>query len=256
MKTCLLCDRRADSKEHYIPAWLGKACEAASIVIVRGKTIGGSVTEAQPIGQIKGAQSRILCRACNSALGKHIEVQVKKMISQYVSPDASIGTLRVDADILVKWMTLRALEASFVLKQPLLSLNIGDQMVRICQSGRDGTDQNIWPWFAPSLEAVIVQEQTLGCAVSQSFYSTERGSVKSTASGFWFFLQMNRLGLLLIHVPSAQRNNASGYGLRLFPPGAVTVNTRGIRTKELPTYDNIKEVYSRLTCLNTETALP
>ena len=149
-------------------------------------------------------------------------------------------------------MVLRALEVSIIMKQSLLGLSVRDQLISICQSARDGSNTHIWPWFVPSLEAVIVRQKTMGCAVSESFHSTERGEVKSTGGGFWFFLQMNSLGLLLIHAPSAQRNNTCGYGLKLFPEGAVTVDGKGIRTKEIPTYDDIREVYSRLTRLNTE----
>jgi hypothetical protein len=252
MKTCLLCDQRANSREHYIPEWLGKACEAQSVIVMRGYASDKSITEAHPIGPIKDAKSWILCDVCNHTLGKNLEARVQKMISGYISPNCSIGTLQIEPDILVKWMTLRALEASVVLKRPLLQLGIGPQIVDICKSARDGTEQTIWPWFTPSLEAVLVRKQTLGCTLSQSFFSSERGPVKSTASGFWFFLQMNGLGLLLIHAPSSQRNNAKGYGLKLFPPGARTVDTNGIRTERIPPYDNIGVIHSRLTHLNTE----
>jgi hypothetical protein len=253
MNTCLLCDKKANSREHYIPDWLSKACEAQSIVVMRGYATDKSVTEAQPIGPFREAKSWILCKDCNKELGRKIESPVGKMISQYISPNCSIGTLQIEPDALVKWMVLRALEASVILKRPLLRLGIGHELVDICKSARDGTKQTIWPWFTPSLEAVLVQEQTLGCTLSESFYSSERGAVRSAGSGFWFFLQMNRLGLLLIHAPSAQRNNTKGYGLKLFPPGARTVDTNGIATNEIPTYDSIGVIHARLTHLNTET---
>jgi hypothetical protein len=116
-----------------------------------------------------------------------------------------------------------------------------------------GVLQQIWRWFAPSLEAVQLRQKAVGFAVSESFLSTERGDVKSTGRGFWFFLQMNHLGLLLLHAPSAQRNNSRGYGLKIFPDGAVTVDANGIRTDEIPVYENILEVIPLLTRLNTET---
>jgi len=252
VKTCLLCDQRADSNEHYIPRWLGEACQARFINVVRGKSKEEVITESQPIGQIKDAQSKILCRACNSALGENLEAPVKAMLSEYVAPDSRIGSLEIDGEILVKWLMLRALEASVVLRQSLLSLSKANEFVGMCQSARDGVRERIWPWFTPSLEAVVVRKKTLGCAVSDSFISTERGPVKSNASGFWFFLQMNSLGLFLIYAPSAQRSHAFGYGVKLFPPGVGTVDSRGMRTNEIPVYQDIRQAYLRLTRLNTE----
>jgi hypothetical protein len=252
MKTCLLCDQRANSNEHYIPRWLGEACEAQSIDVVRGKAKEQVITESQSIGPFKNAQSRILCKACNTSLGKNIEAPVQKMLSAYVGPTRRIGSLNVDGELLVKWVILRALEASIVLKQSLLPLKEAKEMLEICRSARDGRKELLWRWFTPSLEAVIIRHRTLGCAVSQSFISTERGPVKSTMSGFWFILQMNSLALFLIYAPSAQRNHQDGYGVKLFPPGVKTIDCGGIRTLEIPTFENIGKTYMRLTRLNTE----
>jgi hypothetical protein len=149
-------------------------------------------------------------------------------------------------------MILRALELSIITKQSLLKIDIGAEVVDVCKFVRDGAESKIWRWFTPSWEAVVIKQKTMACALSVSFYSSERGEVKSTGRGFWFFLQMNRLGLLLIHAPSAERNNACGYGLKLFPEGISTVDQSGTRTRQIPQYENISDVFSRLTVLNTE----
>jgi hypothetical protein len=250
---CLLCCSRADSKEHYIPEWLSTACETKELKVVRAKSKGGVFTTPEPLGPLRDAKSRILCVKCNSKLGEHLEERVRKILSPYVAPNAIFTRLNLlDTEILVKWMMLRALEMSIVTKQSLLRLDIKDEILDICRSGRDRYEPKIWTWFTPSLEAVILKQLTMGCAVSESFFSTERGEVKSAGRGFWFFLQMNGLGLLLVHAPNAQRNNSQGYGLKLFPKGIGTVDTQGIRTQEVPCYENLRDVYSRLTRLNTE----
>jgi hypothetical protein len=253
MNTCLLCRSQADSREHYIPTWLSTACQAKNLQIVRGKSKRNEFTTAQPIGPLKDAKSWLLCVGCNSKLGKNLEKHVQQSLTPYVAPSSVLTKLSLpDTDLLVKWVILRALELSIIAKQSLLEISIGEDIVDICQSVRDGSKSKIWRWFAPSLEAVAVRRKTMGCALSQSFHSSERGDVKSTGRGFWFFLQMNSLGLLLIHAPGAQRNNALGHGLRLFPEGIPTVDDHGIRTEKMPQYENIQDVYSRLTSLNTE----
>lgn len=253
MHTCLLCLSPADSREHYIPAWLSTACKARNVQIVRGKSKRNELTTAEPIGPLRDAKSWLLCGECNKKLGKNLEEQVRQSLAPYVGPDAVFSQLSLpDTDLVVKWVILRALELSIITKHPLLELSIGHDILDICQSVRDGCKSKVWQWFVPSLEAVVVKRRTVGCALSESFYSSERGDVKSAGRGFWFFLQMNTLGLLLIHAPNAERNNALGYGLKLFPKGMPTVDSRGIRTGQMPKYEDIRDVYSRLTLLNTE----
>jgi hypothetical protein len=131
------------------------------------------------------------------------------------------------------------LEIGIITKQSLLNLSIREDIVDICRTARDGSQSKMWRWFAPSLEAVILKSSGLGTAISENFYSSERGAVKSTGRGFWFVLQMNGLGLLLLYAPSAQRNNSFGYGFKLFPEGAKTVDQRGIRTDRIPHFADI-----------------
>src|SRR2546427_258957 len=125
MKTCLLCNKPANSKEHYIPVWLSDQCGTLAVLSVSGLFRNGEQLKIREGGSFSKARSHLLCGGCNNDLGRNLEAPVAEFVTPILrhsvpSLEPILGRDR-EVNLLTQWMCLRALEVDAVLQSGDLS---------------------------------------------------------------------------------------------------------------------------------------
>jgi hypothetical protein len=242
MKTCLLCNKPANSREHYIPVWLSDRCGTLTALSVNGLFRNGEELKIREGGNFSNARSHLLCAGCNSDLGRNLEAPVAELVTpllrQTVPSLEPIQGWGREVNLLTQWMCLRALEADAVLQNGDLSEAVKVFLKNISIAARDGHIY-VWP-LTLELELAFAKDPAFGLLLSKSFFEPSGNTVQSKSGGFWLGGCFQHVLLWLAHTPGAvSARGYGGAGMRLFPaPGP---DKRGIRVTPPPVYQNLRD---------------
>jgi len=84
MKTCLLGNKPANSREHYIPVWLSDRCGTLTALSVNGFFRNGEELKIREGGNFSNARSHLLCAGCNRNLGRNLEAPVAEFVTPWL----------------------------------------------------------------------------------------------------------------------------------------------------------------------------
>lgn len=258
MSRCLICNGRANSREHYIPRWLAQATGRESDELVGGLAREGLVVRAASRGSSRTAVQYCLCRKCNVRLGATLEADAMRTMTPLVSINATSDRLQkavngMDSEArnsLTFWSALRAMQFfKGYLAEPMPE-----------ETARSLTDglRKIMAEEAPALPAELSLDFAWAPSAEFQWQITrqirERSGLSFHAEGsFMLGVQLNHLLLLLAHIPAgAFPDRSRGWGMAVHPlskSGSVSYSgiTEMMNSCRIMLWnDTVQQVFDRL----------
>jgi hypothetical protein len=110
MRSCIFCQRQADSKEHLFPQWLDREFpQPAGTLLPVTHRVGDRVSQ-RPNTRIAHMEVRCVCKACNSGWMSTIEARLKPFLLQMIKGERVSLTMNDQLDVSL-WATLKAMVA-------------------------------------------------------------------------------------------------------------------------------------------------
>jgi len=222
MRTCLLCEKPADSLEHYIPLWLSEVTGQGKAPIMIGTAAAGVIQEQANRGCARAAKHRNLCTACNNALGHALECRVSKLLGPLVAPNtvadwsAYLNEWLERERFLVGWWTVvRALQLNEQFKSPRISAGVRDEWLVGIRQVRDG---DIPP--CPKdlfVEVARATGRDWGFSLTRQLFDRTRGTTVEHERGFLWAMQANHCLLVATAAIDAQLLKDQGWGYGIVP---------------------------------------
>ena len=212
-RRCLFCGKPAGSAEHVIAEWLSKAMEKRDIGITRTNRQDGEVVREFPPIKFEHFRCKKVCHDCNTGWMHHLEDDFNLNFKELVIPRAFDDGEKVDSLIRNNWDTL----VRWLLKTAI-----------VCDAASGTTEHKIIPEIFYATEhldinahdfhvfAAEIMEDNVGYELNKqvkvSFPDSTSGYVIEDGT-FLFLIQLNRLGLALVHCPNYVPGFKSALGI-------------------------------------------
>lgn len=240
MRTCLLCNKPADSKEHYIPVWLSEATGKGMSPIMIGSASEGKILHQADRGTARTAKHRNLCTKCNNDLGRNLEGRVRPLLSPLVASAPAEewtaylnGLLARERDLVAWWTALRAVQLNEQFTNPRIPAEARDGLLADLRRVRDGQIPALPKCFF--VEIAQASEPDWGFSLSRQLYDRFRGRTVERPSSFLWAMQANQCLLVAASAPDAQLLKDCGWGYGIVPQDG----------QKCPRYKNMREMLER-----------
>jgi len=206
MSTCMLCNSRANSREHYIPCWLSDVTQRTTVPLIYGGVSEGQILHQAPRGTAKNAVIRNLCRTFNGNLGTYLEDPVRGILSPLLAPERAVGLvshlntlLERERLLLAWWAVLRALQLNAQPRQFVLH----DETRKVLLEGIRAIAAATIPPFPKSIHVQVASasDSNWGFTLSAQLFDRARGIVESHGSFLWG-MQANRFLMIAASLPN------------------------------------------------------
>jgi hypothetical protein len=235
MRLCLLCDKPAGSREHYIPAWLSRETGRGKDPIIIGTAANGEMIYQQFRGCALAATHKNLCHSCNNKLGQFLEGNVHRLLTPLVQP-APIpewvgylnSLLKRERDLMAWWTILRAIQLNEQFAEPRILPAVKALLLPDLCRIRDSDIPPLPKGYF--VEVAHASTSEWGFQLTRQLFERERGVVERKDSFLWA-MQANHCILLGALAPEARPTKDRGWGYGIVPHDA----------QKCPSYQNIKE---------------